>query len=161
MIIESGLVQRMKIEMRRIRAGQGILPAMIVGLVAGTAFAADDPCVNLTKLLNERGQYIQQAQGFQKKKPTADEACTVFTKLSKINVTTAAALDRDGAWCRAPDTLADNLKGQQTQIDAAKTNSCKVAEAQRKGQAAGGQHQPFGGGDEIVGGGLKLPQGAL
>lgn len=151
----------MMIGNRQIRAGKGALAAAILFSFTGTAFAADDPCVTLTKLLNERGQYIQQAQGFQKQKPTADEACTVFTKLSKINVTTTAALDKDGAWCRAPDSLAENLKGQQSQIDGAKTNACKVAEAQRKGQAGGAQRQPFGGGDDIVGGGLKLPQGAL
>jgi hypothetical protein len=158
---ESGLVAHMKVEKRGIWAKKSAILAMVFGGMAGQALAADDPCMTLSKLLNERGQVIQQAQGFQKKKPTAEEACTVFTKLAKINVSTVASLERDGAWCRAPDTMAENLKGQQSQIDGAKTNACKVAEEQRKGQAAGAQRQPFGGGDEIVGGGLKLPQGAL
>ncbi|MCX8502755.1 MAG: hypothetical protein ORN52_02075 [Beijerinckiaceae bacterium] len=129
----------------------------------GVAHAAEDPCVGLGKNLTDRGQLIQHVQSFQSKKPTAEDACDTFTKLSKINATTVSALDRDGAWCRAPDTLAPNLKGQQAQIDAAKANACKVAEQQKKAQAAGGAqaHQPMGGADEIVGGAMKLPQGAL
>jgi hypothetical protein len=130
---------------------------------ASLAHAAEDPCVGLTKVLNDRGQLMQHIQSFQTKRPTAQEACNVFTKLSKINVTTVGALDRDGAWCRAPDTLGPTLKGQQGQIDTAKANACKIAEQQKKGAAKGGAEarQPFGGTDEILGGAIKLPQGAL
>ena len=130
---------------------------------ARVAHAAEDPCVGLTKILGDRGQLMQHIQTFQTKKPTAQEACDLFTKLSKINVTTVSSLDRDGSWCRAPDTLGPTLKGQQGQIDAAKANACKIAEQQKKGPAASAAEarQPFGGTDEILGGAMKLPQGAL
>jgi|GEM_PF-487477 len=144
------------------RAGAAFACLSAIGL-AGFANAAEDPCVGLTKILGDRGQLMQHIQSFQSKKPTAEEACDAFTKLSKINITTVGALDRDGAWCRAPDTLAPNLKGQQAQIEAAKANACKIAEQQKKAQATGGAqaHQPLGGADDIVGGAVKLPQGAL
>ena len=130
---------------------------------AGFAIAADDPCVGLTKILGDRGQLMQHIQTFQTKKPTAEDACDVFTKLSKVNTTTVAALERDGAWCRAPETWSPSLKGQQAQIDAEKANACKIAEQQKKAQATGGAQarQPLGGADEILGGAMKLPQGAL
>jgi hypothetical protein len=139
------------------------LACLTVIILANAADAVEDPCVGLTKVLGDRGQLMQHIQSFQSKKPTAEDACDTFTKLSKINATTVGALDRDGAWCRAPDTLAPNLKGQQAQIDAAKANACKIAEQQKKAQATGGAqaHQPMGGADEIVGGAMKLPQGAL
>jgi hypothetical protein len=144
------------------RVGAAFACITAIGL-ASFAQAADDPCVGLAKILGDRGQLMQHIQSFQSKKPTAEEACDTFTKLSRINTTTVGALDRDGAWCRAPDTLAPNLKGQQAQIDAAKANACKVAEQQKKAQATGGAqaHQPLGGADDIVGGAVKLPQGAL
>ena len=144
------------------RWGVALAIAAGVGL-SSMALAAEDPCVSLTKILGDRGQLMQRIQTFQSKKPTAEEACDTFTKLAKINSTTVVALDRDGAWCRAPDTLGPSLKGQQAQIDAAKANSCKIAEQQKKAQAAGGAQprQPLGGADEIVGGAMKLPQGAL
>ena len=131
--------------------------------VVSAARAADDPCVALGKLMAGRGQLIQHIQGYKDKKPSADDACSAFTSLAKATISSVAAIERDGAWCRAPDTLAPNLKGQQAQIDAAKANACKVAEQQKKAQAAGGAqaHQPMGGADEIVGGAMKLPQGAL
>jgi hypothetical protein len=143
-----------------------LLAAAIV--VAGVAsplpvVAAEDPCVNLNKLMASRVQVIQHIQSYKDKKPTAEEACGTFTQLAKLNATSIAAIERDGAWCRAPDGLADNFKAQQVQIDAGKTNACKAAVEQKKAAANGGaaQRAPLGGTGDILGGPMKLPQGAL
>jgi len=160
---ESFLQFKSHFSSRNLLRGAAALACLTAISLAKVADAAEDPCVGLTKILGDRGQLMQHIQSFQSKKPTAEDACDTFTKLSKINATTVGALDRDGAWCRAPDTLGPNLKGQQAQIDAAKANACKIAEQQKKAQATGGAqaHQPMGGADEIVGGAMKLPQGAL
>ena len=143
--------------------------SMAAGLVlVGMAMAlpvkaAEDPCVSLDKLIMVRVQVIQRIQGFKDKKPTAEEACGVFTQLAKVNATSITSLERDGAWCRAPDGLADNFKAQQVQIETGKTNACKAAADQKKAAANGGaaQQAPLGGTGDILGGPIKLPQGAL
>ena len=126
------------------------------------AYSADDPCQVLGKILNDCMQLIQQVQAYKQKKPTADEACAAFTRLSKFNVSAVSAIERDGAWCRAPEDLAGSLKTQQTEINKARQISCKAAEDMKKAQKnGGGSPKPFGGTDDILGGQTKLPQGAL
>ena len=143
-------------------AGLVIGAALMSALFGSVVHAADDPCQALGKVLAGRVQVIQEVQSFREKKPTADQACTAFTNLSKINVTAIAAIERDGAWCRAPEDLAATLKKQQNDIDTGKKNACKAAAEMKKAQKnGGGAPAPFGGGDGIVGGDMKLPQGAL
>ncbi|MBM3637133.1 MAG: hypothetical protein FJX04_08655 [Alphaproteobacteria bacterium] len=140
------------------------MTATFIGLVSNVAVhAADDPCQALGKVLNGRAQIIQEVQSYREKKPTADQACSAFTKLAKLNVNAVAAVERDGAWCRAPEDLAGSLKSQQNDIDAARKNACKAAVEMKKAQKNGGAGAPapFGGSDGILGGDTKLPQGAL
>jgi len=144
------------------RAGLVFLAALVSASFGSVVSAADDPCQALGKVLSSRAQVIQEVQTFREKKPTADQACSAFTKLSKLNVSAVSAVERDGAWCRAPEDLASSLKGQQNDIDTAKKNTCKAAVDIKKAQKnGGGAPAPFGGGDGIVGGEMKLPQGAL
>lgn len=114
--------------------GRALIVAASAYGLALSAHAADDPCQMLGKALSGRAQIIQEVQSFREKKPTADQACATFTKLSKINVTAVAAVERDGAWCRAPEDLAANLKSQQAEIDKGKQNACKVAADMKKAQ---------------------------
>jgi hypothetical protein len=149
---------------RRFAFGRLALGVFLAGLfIVSAARAADDPCVALGKLMAGRGQLIQHIQGYKDKKPSADDACSAFTSLAKATISSVAAIERDGAWCRAPDGLADNLKSQQAQIETAKTNACKAAADQKKAAAAGAtaQRPPLGGTGDILGGPMKLPQGAL
>ena len=148
----------------RILSSLFVVSLLVVGIVSALpAYAAEDPCVSLNTLMANRAQVIQRIQGYKDKKPTAEEACGTFTQLAKVNATSITALDRDGAWCRAPDGLAENFKAQQVQIEAGKTNACKAAAEQKKAAANGGatQRQPLGGTGDILGGPMKLPQGAL
>ena len=130
--------------------------------------AAADPCSRLGAAMQERMKTIQQVQGFKDKKPTAQEACAVFTKLSSINQTAIEGLVRDGAWCRAPENFAESLKQQQSQIDQGKANACKAAADQKKMESqkgaamqGGPKTGPMGGAGDVLGGPVKLPQGAL
>ena len=133
----------------------------VICLGGTLSVAADDPCEALGKLLTNRAELIQVVQAYHDKKPTAEEACATFTKLSSVNSTSITAAQRDGSWCHAPDTLVPNLKNQQAQIDKAKANACKVAADMKKAPQNAGPPGKFGGSDGIVGGEMKLPQGAL
>ena len=130
--------------------------------------AADDPCVKLNTLMQNRMNLIEHIQGFKEKKPTAQEACSAFTKLSSANKSAVDGLQRDGAWCRAPESIAASLKTQQDQIDQGKAVACNAAVEQKKmqnQQGAGGAKipntGPLGGTGDVLGGPVKLPQGAL
>lgn len=126
--------------------------------------AAADTCAKLGAVMQERAQIINQIQGFKTKKPTAQDACAVFTKLASVNKTAVQSLERDGSWCRAPDSAAPALKQQQDQIEQGKANACKAAADQKKMQQQGGGGPatgPIGGTGDILGGPQKLPQGAL
>ncbi len=143
-------------------AGLVIAATFMLASSGSVVHAADDPCQALGKVLTGRAEIIQEVQAYREKKPTADQACSTFTKLSKLNVTATSAVERDGAWCRAPEDLAASLKKQQSDIDAGRKNACKAAADMKKAQKnGGGAPAPFGGGDGIVGGEMKLPQGAL
>lgn len=141
--------------------------SLVRPLPASAQAAANDACAKLGAVMQERVKIIEQVQGFKEKKPTADEACSVFTKLASVNKTAIDGLVRDGAWCRAPENFAESLKQQQSQIDQGKANACKVAAQQKKmesqqGAAGAGQKMaPLGGTGDILGGPQKLPQGAL
>mgnify|MGYP003329822983 CR=1 FL=1 len=140
-----------------------IVSSLFLGvLFSFAANAAEDPCQALGKVLNDRMQLIQAVQAYKDKKPTADEACTAFTRLAKFNESAVSAVERDGAWCRAPDDLSGTLKSQQAEINKARQLSCKAAADMKKAQKNGGSTpKPFGGADGVLGGEMKLPQGAL
>lgn len=161
--------------MFRLRARFVFLTSTLVALLMmgpmRSGFAQDtanDPCAKLGVLMQDRMKIIERIQAFKDKKPTAEEACAVFTRLSSVNKTAVQSLERDGAWCRAPENVAVSLKEQQGQIEQGKSNACKVAAEQKKmqnQQGAAGQGAPqtgpLGGTGDVLGGPVKLPQGAL
>jgi hypothetical protein len=139
-----------------------IAVAACAALMASGALAQDAACEDLGKKLNAYGQLMQRAQGFQKKKPTPDEACSLFTNLQNASKAVIPALDQNGAWCHVPDQAMTNIKAQQDQIAKVRASACQVAaqmkkQQQQQGPAGGGL---LGGGD-VLGGPMRVPQGAL
>jgi len=152
------------------RLGHAAKPVLIALLLsAGTSMAlaqdAADPCAALGKLLADRGKVVQNIQGLQKKKPTAAQACDAFTSLSKLSTAAIKATEQDGAWCHVPENVLPSLEGQQADISKARSQACGVAANEKKMQqrAGGGtaKQGPLGGTGDILGGPVKLPQGAL
>lgn len=145
----------------------GIYFAVSTAAFAQANTPANDPCAKLGKVMEERMKIIEQVQSFKDKKPTADQACAAFKKLSSVNKSAIEGLERDGAWCRAPETFAASLKQQQDQIEQGRANACKVAAEQKKAQSQQGavgpgpKTGPLGGTGDVLGGPQKLPQGAL
>lgn len=131
-------------------------------LAAPQAFAQQpNECVDLGNKLNAYGQWMQRAQNFQKKKPTPDEACNVFTNLQKSGSTIIPALEQNGAWCHVPDQALSNIKAQQEQITKVRAEACKVAAQMKKQQQQGAQGGGLLGGGDVLGGPMRVPQGAL
>ncbi|WP_460449206.1 hypothetical protein [Alsobacter sp. SYSU BS001988] len=147
--------------------GASLGAALAMACAVGPAFSQAADCAEIGPMLQERGKLLQRAQGFAKKKPTAAEACGVFTSLANNGAKIMPWLKSNSEWCHVPPEVATNVGAQGAQVAKAKANACQAAAMQKKMEAqarqGGGQKQPglFGGGDDIVGGPIKMPQGAL
>lgn len=144
------------------RAGLLILAVSAAGAFAPTlAQAQDAACESLGKKLNTYGALMQRAQGFQKKKPTPDEACSVFTGLANAGKDVIPELEQNAAWCHLPDNILAGIKGQQDQIVKVRGNACGVAAQMKKQQQQQQQGPGLLGGGDVLGGPMRVPQGAL
>jgi hypothetical protein len=70
------------------------------------------------------------------------------------------SIEDNGAWCHVPQEILPGLQSQLTQITEGRKNSCAAADQQRKAKSAPAA-SPFGGGDSVIGGAVKMPKGAL
>jgi hypothetical protein len=139
----------------------GLFSALAVLVVAApsSALAQSSECEDLGKKLTAYGSLMQRAQNFQKKKPTPDEACSIFTNLQSAGKAVIPALEQNGSWCHVPDEALTNIKAQQDQISKVRANACSVAAQMKKQQQQQGPGL-LGGGD-VLGGPMRVPQGAL
>ena len=145
-----------------IRAGLPILAFVMAASLSGTpAKAQSSECEALGKKLNAYGALMQRAQGFQKKKPSPDEACSVFTGLFNAGKDVIPTLEQNAAWCHLPDNVVTGIKGQQDQISKVRSNACGVAAQMKKQQQQQQQGPGLLGGGDVLGGPMRVPQGAL
>jgi len=141
----------------------------------GAARAQSDECQALGQVIQRQGELTQAAQGIGKKKMTPAliaQACATFGKLAANTKDAIAKLEKDGAWCHAPPNILDALKSSQPNISKAQSNACnasanvkkmeqqaRAAQERQKKQMQGAG--PIGGGGDVLGGPIKVPQGAL
>jgi hypothetical protein len=143
--------------------------------LSGPAQAQSDECQALGKVIQRQGELTQAAQGIGKKKMTPAliaQACSTFGQLAANTKEAIAKLEKDGAWCHAPPNILDALKASQGNISKAQSNACTAASNVKKmeQQARAAQERqkkqmqgagPIGGGGDVLGGPIKVPQGAL
>lgn len=145
----------------------GLGVVLAVALAPRTAQAQSAECMGMMKVLKDRVTLLQQWQTMQKKKQaTAPAACNLFTQLNAKVTTAIAEVEKNGTWCHAPDELLANLKDEQPKVSKARGDACKAASTQKQMEAQRARQQrsapgPLGGGDSVVGGPIKMPQGAL
>lgn len=156
----------------RIPPRQGVratlLAAAIVGpglTAAGPARAQANDCAAAGPMMQERAKLMQRIESFKKKKPTPTEACSLFSSLAANGAKLLPWIETNGEWCHVPADFSAAIKGQQDQIVKVRAQACGMAakEKQMMDQARkGGQgNGPLGGGDEVIGGSIRMPQGAL
>lgn len=141
--------------------------ALLSGLLfsISPALAMPESCQkDFTPMMNKRQQYMNQINGFKNKKPTAPQACTIFSGFSAQNSKIVAWMTAQKDWCQIPDEMLSGMKDQQGQIDKVRSNACGVAAKQaqmiqqmKRRAAQQGARQAGPG----IGSGVRLPQGAL
>lgn len=145
----------------------GIGVVLAVSLAPGSARAQSAECQGMIKLLQDRVNLLQQWQTMQKKKQvSAAGACNLFTQLSGKVSAAIVEVEKNGTWCHVPDQVLPGLKDEQPKVNKARGDACKAVQMQKKMEAQRAQQQrsapgPLGGGDSVVGGPVKMPQGAL
>ncbi len=130
---------------------------------------ASSECAAAGPMMQERGKMMQRVQAFQKKRPTPVEACAAFGALVGNGNKLIPWVETNGSWCHVPAEFLGNLKTQHDQLTKVRAQACTAAaqqkkmmeQAKRAQQQGGAARGPMGGGDEIVGGPIRMPQGAL
>jgi len=148
--------------------GIGLVPAIFLAVGGGLLFAAPARAVDCQKdfvnLMQARQNLIARVNDFNKKKPTAQLACSTLTQLVSADKKALDWVNVNKDWCQIPDNIAEGLKAQSEQSVGVRTRACSVAAQQakeiakqRQQREAGGASGPSG----LPGSGVKLPQGAL
>jgi hypothetical protein len=148
----------------------GVGVVLAVSLAPGSARAQSAECQGMMKLLQDRVSLLQQWQTMQKKKQVSPAgACNLFTQLSSKVSAAIVEVEKNGTWCHVPEQVLPGLKDEQPKVSKARGEACKAVAMQKKMQAQQQQRAqqqrsnqgPLGGGDSVVGGPIKMPQGAL
>ena len=139
---------------------RGAAALLIMFGMTGLAHSQSNECTALGHSFQKRQATVEQIQGFNKKPPSADQACAAFTRLVSQTNELMKSIEDNGAWCHVPQEILPGLQSQVPQITEGRKNSCAAADQQRKAKSAPSA-SPFGGGDSVIGGAVKMPKGAL
>lgn len=158
----------------RLRMASGVIATM--GLAAA-AFIDAAPvraqasgCEKMQALLQERQSLVATLNAAQKakRKLTPQQACSTMTRLVSNGASTVKFATDNQDWCQIPPNFIEGMKADNQKAAGIRTQACNAvkqqAELQRRAQQqaqGGGANNPFGGGDSITGGGVRIPQGAL
>jgi hypothetical protein len=128
---------------------------------AGSAYALPESCNDFQKVAQPRVSLINRINGFQKKKPTAVEACKIMTSLVGVDMKILEWMEANKDWCQVPDEQIASLKQAGAQTSAFKTKACAAAVTQAKQIEQMKKAQAQGGSGAAPGSAVRLPQGAL
>jgi hypothetical protein len=148
--------------------GLSLMAAAFAACLGGApaARAQSDECQSLAKLLKSNSEMVQRFQAEAKsKKLNPQQACSSLSAIQSTSNSLAKALEANGAWCHAPDNLLPQIKQLAANVGKSRAQACSVAEKMKKMQSqqaqGGGKQGPLGGTGDILGGPIKVPQGAL
>ncbi|SEF58637.1 hypothetical protein SAMN04488115_101552 [Bosea lathyri] len=160
----------------RLRMASGVIATL--GIAAASFFdvapanAQASGCEQMQKLLQERQSIVARLNTAtkQKRKLTPAEACSTLGTLVNNGSATLKFASANMDWCQIPPTFIDGMKADNEKAAGIRNQACNAvkqhAAMQRKAQQQAQQQQkgggnPFGGGDSITGGAMRIPQGAL
>lgn len=131
------------------------------------AFAQASGCEEIQKLLTQRQSIVAKLNSSQKskRKLTPQEACSTLGSLVSNGNSAVKFASANMDWCQIPQSFVDGLKADNEKAAGIRTQACNAvkqqAAMQKRAQQQAQGANPFGGGDAITGGGIRIPQGAL
>lgn len=142
--------------MKQIRFG--LVAAASIMLLCGKAWALTPSCqADLDKHGSARLEIINKINGFQKKRPSAKQACGVFGDLVKVEADMLKWMQDNQQWCQLPEPFVEDFRKNTEQGIKARGNVCAAAKKEAQMREQGGA-TPRG---PTVGSGVQLPKGAL
>lgn len=134
--------------------------SIAAGLVvlALPAMALTPSCqADLDKHGSARLEIINKINNFQKKRPTAQQACGIFGDLVKVEAEMLKWMEANQQWCQLPEPFIEDFRKNTQQGSKARGNVCAAAKKEAQMRAQGGA-APRG---PAPGSGVQLPKGAL
>lgn len=141
--------------------------AVVLAFLFGSSLAAGaqnmpESCQKeFVPLMQKRQAYIEEINGYKKKKPTAAKACNTFKNLAAHNKKIGDWMTSQKDWCQVPDEMVKGVADAQKQIEQTRGNVCGAAAKQAAQIRQMQRQQQQGGGRAPAGSGVRLPQGAL
>jgi hypothetical protein len=134
--------------------------------LSGAAFAQASNCqTDFQKHIEPRQRLIERINGFQKRRPTPQAACSTMSQLVAADAKLSKWVDENKDWCQIPDGVVEQLKTGAGQAQRARGQACGAAKQQAaaiaRARAQQRAAQSGGGGAPAVGSGVRLPSGAL
>ncbi len=139
-------------------------------LAAAPANAQASGCEQIQKLLTERQSIVARLSSAQKakQKMTPQEACSAFGRLVNNGDAAIKFATANQDWCQIPPAFIEGMQADNKKVTGFRAQACNAvkqqAAMQRRAQQQAQGANPFGGADSItggVGGGMRVPQGAL
>jgi len=155
----------------RLRIASGMIAAL--GLAAASFFdaapalAQASGCEQIQKLLAERQSIVGRlnAAQKQKRKLTPQEACSTLGQLVNNGSAALKFATANQDWCQIPPSFIESMKADNAKAAGIRGQACNAVKQQadmmRRAQQQAQGANPFGGGDAITGGPMRVPQGAL
>lgn len=141
--------------MKQITSGLVAFAALFA--LGANAWALTPSCqAELDKHGGARLEVINKINGFQKKRPTAQQACGVFGQLVKVEADMLKWMQDNQQWCQLPEPFVEDFRKNTQQSVKARGNVCAAAKKEAQMREQGGV--PRG---PAVGSGVQLPKGAL
>jgi hypothetical protein len=131
---------------------------------AGPAMAQQAGCAaDFQKFMAPRQALIERINGFQKRRPSAQQACSTLGQLVSADSRLGKWVDENKDWCQIPEEMVEQLKTGAGQAQRARGQACGAAKQQASAvaRARAQQRAAQGGGAPAVGSGVRLPSGAL
>src|SRR5665213_7437 len=98
----------------------------------------EPPCFKeFVKLRDDAQKKASAIQGASKRKPSAREACNLFTTFSNAEAKLVKYAGANAASCGIPPQIIDGMKQQHAKTNGIRTNICNAAAAQQQQRPAG------------------------
>lgn len=130
--------------------------ALAAGLLSAVpAMAMPASCQqDFAKYSGDREAAIQRINTFNKKRPSAFQACAAFGNLTGIEARMLKWMNENKEWCQFPEQVINQLKEATAQTSRVRGQVCTAAKREAQGGGAARGAPP-------PGSGVRLPQGAL
>lgn len=107
-------------------------PAAAQFQTAPQAQQQEPPCLTQFAKLRDDARKkasLIEAAGKKKTKPSAKEACHLFTSFSAAEAKLVKYADANAVWCGIPQQVVTNMKAQHVKTNEVRTRVCRVAAA--------------------------------